>query len=399
MPKYPGDDTRGGEKGDGDNLVLLLREMKQAFGSKFGISLTIAPDYWYLRGFKPSAMQQYVDFMGFMSYDLHGPWDADVKTLGSIVRPHTDITEIEKGLTPLWFDGVDPAKVNMGLAFYGRSYKLENPACGSIGCKFRGNGTAGECTNTEGVLSNREIQRMIKEKGYKPYFNKTAMVKYFTYDRDSWIGYDDTETFEMKQAFANSRCLGGLMYWSVDFDANYGGKGLYNGYKSPESATVIPMAHTTVPPKATFTVDAGAGSDILKLPNGGNQNQPQGPAKCSKCSFFRLITSTCCGNGGSVGNPIMIPAGVPFPIDVPLPPGFVPNQDVRAASGERFAAGLPLHVEVSIQRGTKFPLGFLIPAGVVLREGEGDDEFDKSLIWIDPKSTASHILNSLLALC
>ncbi|KAH4252578.1 chitinase [Parastagonospora nodorum] len=99
--EYPAEPKRGGRKEDTDNLVLLMKEMHAAFAGRYGSSLTIAPDYWYLRGFKPAAMQDYVDFMGFMSYDLHGPWDQDVKTLGSIVRPQTDITEIDKNLKPL----------------------------------------------------------------------------------------------------------------------------------------------------------------------------------------------------------------------------------------------------------------------------------------------------------
>jgi hypothetical protein len=32
--------------------------------------------------------------------------------LHRLIRPQTDITEIDKGLTPLWFDGVDPAKIS-----------------------------------------------------------------------------------------------------------------------------------------------------------------------------------------------------------------------------------------------------------------------------------------------
>lgn len=80
--EYPGDAKRGGRKGDADNLVLLVKELRAAFGTRFGLSLTLAPDYWYLRGFKPKAMEPYVDFMGFMAYDLHGPWDTDVKALG-----------------------------------------------------------------------------------------------------------------------------------------------------------------------------------------------------------------------------------------------------------------------------------------------------------------------------
>lgn len=80
--EYPVDEDRGGRKDDADNLVLLVREMRAAFGSRYGLSLTLAPDFWYLRGFKPREMQPYVDFMGFMAYDLHGPWDTDVEALG-----------------------------------------------------------------------------------------------------------------------------------------------------------------------------------------------------------------------------------------------------------------------------------------------------------------------------
>lgn len=85
--EYPADEDRGGSSSDADNLVLLVQEMREAFGSRFGLSLTLAPDYWYLRGFKPSAMQPYVDFMGFMAYDLHGPWDTDVAALGKQLGP------------------------------------------------------------------------------------------------------------------------------------------------------------------------------------------------------------------------------------------------------------------------------------------------------------------------
>ena len=36
-----------------------------------------------------------------MAYDLHGPWDSDVMTLGSIVRGQADIQEIYNNTMPL----------------------------------------------------------------------------------------------------------------------------------------------------------------------------------------------------------------------------------------------------------------------------------------------------------
>ncbi|EUC46410.1 glycoside hydrolase family 18 protein [Bipolaris oryzae ATCC 44560] len=99
--EYPAEPKSGGRKEDTDNLVLLMKEMKEQFGRRYSGSFTLTPDYWYLRGFKPAEMQRYVDWTRFMSYGLHGSWGTDAKTLGSRVRPQTDITEIEKSLKPL----------------------------------------------------------------------------------------------------------------------------------------------------------------------------------------------------------------------------------------------------------------------------------------------------------
>jgi chitinase len=67
--EYPGEPKRGGRKlADTRNFSLLLKEMRAAYGDKYGISLTLAPDYWYLRWFDAKAMEPYVDFFGFMAY-------------------------------------------------------------------------------------------------------------------------------------------------------------------------------------------------------------------------------------------------------------------------------------------------------------------------------------------
>jgi chitinase len=66
--EYPVAPERGGHEDDTKNFVLLVQEMRAAFGTKYGISLTLAPDYWYLRYFDAKAMESSVDFFGFMAY-------------------------------------------------------------------------------------------------------------------------------------------------------------------------------------------------------------------------------------------------------------------------------------------------------------------------------------------
>lgn len=167
-----------------------------------------------------------------------------------------------------------------------------------------------------------------------------------------------------------------------DVDQNNG-----DSHTSPESATVIPLPHTTVPAKSTFTINVPAAADIVPLPYNGDQNIPKGPGqgRCSQCSFFRLITSTCCGTGASIGNPLVIPPGNPVPRDIELPAGFVPPQPFADQDGVVHPARKPLTSEAILPLGTVFLEPFVIPAGQPLRGGEDTTTGDGDLTWIDPK--------------
>lgn len=74
--EYPVDQKRGGSPDDMKNLVQLLADMRQhsGFGHNFGISVTLAPDLWYLQHYDAKGLLQNADFLGFMAYDLHGIW-------------------------------------------------------------------------------------------------------------------------------------------------------------------------------------------------------------------------------------------------------------------------------------------------------------------------------------
>ncbi|KAK8075259.1 glycoside hydrolase superfamily, partial [Apiospora hydei] len=233
--EYPVSEERGGSKADTDNFAKLLREMRVAYGTRYGISLTLAPDYWYLRYFDAKAMEPYVDFFGFMAYDLHGFWDSDVEALGSLVRGQADVREIYNGkqawgnvllfiagnTLPLWYAGLDPAKINFGLAWYGRGYTLQDPSCDQLECPFAGPNAPAECTNAEGVMSLTEIKQLIRQRNLTPRLNAESMMKELVWD-GQWLGYDDEETHALKRRFANNLCFGGTMAWSVDFNSGAG---------------------------------------------------------------------------------------------------------------------------------------------------------------------------------
>ncbi|KAF2705719.1 glycoside hydrolase family 18 protein [Pleomassaria siparia CBS 279.74] len=216
--EYPVAPQRGGDEGDSQNFVLLVKEMRAAFGTKYGISLPLAPDYWYLRHFDAKAMEGSVDFFGFMAYDLHGPWDKNQKTITPVVRGQSEIPEIASNTIPLWFAELDLSKINFGVALYGRGYTLADPSCNTLGCPFSGASKPGACSHSEGVMGLTEIKDLIKKKGLTPRYLPKEMMMEITWD-DQWIGYDNADTIARKKAWADDMCFGGSMAWSVDFNS------------------------------------------------------------------------------------------------------------------------------------------------------------------------------------
>ncbi|KAB2570582.1 Killer toxin subunits alpha/beta [Lasiodiplodia theobromae] len=223
--EYPGADDRGGKKEDKDNFPKMLSIIKSSFGRSprpLGISITLPTSYWYLRWFDLPELAKSVDWFNLMSYDLHGVWDRGTP-IGSYIWPHTNLTEVDEALDLFWRNDISPSIINLGLGFYGRTFKLETPLCSKPGCKFGGPAGRGLCTQEAGILSYREIREIIKEVSIYGgvTYDEEAAVNYFTYGRNqgnSWVSFDDKRSFQAKIDFANKRGLAGLFIWAIDQD-------------------------------------------------------------------------------------------------------------------------------------------------------------------------------------
>ncbi|OJJ42539.1 hypothetical protein ASPZODRAFT_147179 [Penicilliopsis zonata CBS 506.65] len=218
--EYPVADDRGGIPADFENYVLLLSRLRARLnnmGRPMGLSVTLPASYWYLRGFDIINLEPHVDWYNVMTYDIHGVWDSTIKSLGPSAHAHTNLTEINEALELLWRNNINPARVNLGLGFYGRSFTMSDPNCMAAGCPFKSGGHAGTCTGIPGILSAAEITKIIAD-GAKVTLDPVAAVQIVTWDQDQWVSWDDTKTLTMKLQYANKRCLGGLMVWAIDLD-------------------------------------------------------------------------------------------------------------------------------------------------------------------------------------
>ena len=190
-------------------------------GGRSGLTVTLPVSYWYLQNFDISSMVAWVDWFNVMSYDLHGLWDKDNKWLGPFLNSHTNLTEITEYLDLLWRNAIPPSMVNLGLAFYTRTFVASDPECMQPACLFDAVGSPGPCTNSAGTLSNAELTDMIRNAGVTPTLDKDAAVQIAAVGRN-WITYDDAESWALKVDFARSECLGGVMVWAISEDDTNG---------------------------------------------------------------------------------------------------------------------------------------------------------------------------------
>lgn len=147
--EYPVAVERGGHPEDKENYLLLVQEMRTAFGSSKLISIAAPASYWYLRHFLIGQMSIHLDFINLMTYDFHGVWNQN-NELGTILRSHTDINFITKALDLCARDSVAAGKIILGIGYYGRSYTLASSSCTTIEvCDFSGPGNAGNGFHTE----------------------------------------------------------------------------------------------------------------------------------------------------------------------------------------------------------------------------------------------------------
>jgi hypothetical protein len=223
--EWPGHADRGGYSGDGQNQVALMKELRERVGGGFGLGVVIPAHYDYLKNLDIKGLEASVDWLTILTYDLHGPWDANVPSLGSKIRPHMDLQEIGTALDPLWNSGIDSKKVNMGVANYGRGYTVADKSCMNYGCTYTGPSKQGSCSLQPGVLSICEINRIIGEKNLQPsVIPRGAETNEVTWD-DQWMSWDDSNTFGKKAELANDRCLGGTALWALDYSTCAGGGG------------------------------------------------------------------------------------------------------------------------------------------------------------------------------
>ena len=157
---------------DGANYLAFLKSLKSKLASGKSVSIAAPASYWYLKAFPISDIAAVIDYIVYMTYDLHGQWDYgnphsfDQCDSGTCLRSHVNLTETLTSLSMITKAGVPNNKVFVGEASYGRSFHMAKDGCSGPLCDFTGSRATsdaqpGRCTKTPGYLAYAEIVELI----------------------------------------------------------------------------------------------------------------------------------------------------------------------------------------------------------------------------------------------
>ncbi|KAK8054957.1 glycosyl hydrolase- family 18 [Apiospora rasikravindrae] len=198
------------------------------------MSFAAPASFWYLKQFPVKDMAKLVDYIVYMTYDLHalGQWDYGSKwaqdgcETGSCLRSHVNLTETMLTLAMITKSGEPTKQIAVGVSSYGRSFKMAQAGC-----------RAGECTNTPGYISNAEINIIVianTSTGVKSWYDSKTDSNYAVWGGTQWVAYMTEDVKASRKSRWQGLNFAGTIDWAVDLAEYTGDDGSADGACDPE---------------------------------------------------------------------------------------------------------------------------------------------------------------------
>ncbi|KAK4455203.1 hypothetical protein QBC34DRAFT_465261 [Podospora aff. communis PSN243] len=221
-----------GKQTDGADYLSFLRLLRRKLPSGASLSIAAPASFWYLKAFPIDRMAApgLLDYIVYMTYDLHGQWDYgkpnsfDSCPSGKCIRSHVNLTETRNMLTMIMKAGVPGNKIFVGEASYGRSFRMAKDGCWGEMCEFTGSSTVsdaapGRCTATGGYLGYAEVLEIIaRGDGAKVFYDERSSSDVMLYEGD-YIGYLTPDSKEKRRDDWKALNFAGSVDWAVDLQS------------------------------------------------------------------------------------------------------------------------------------------------------------------------------------
>lgn len=149
-------------------------------------------------------MDRYLSFWNLMTYDFAGEWSDSTGYHCNLYHKKDDDLCADDGVRYLIKKGVDPSKIVLGMANYGRSFTNT----GGYGHPFHG--VVKGSSDEEGIWNYNKLPFS----GVEEQYDSDAVIAY-CYDKKhkTFVSYDNPQSVLKKGEYVHCMKLGGGMWW------------------------------------------------------------------------------------------------------------------------------------------------------------------------------------------
>jgi len=198
--EYPGNS----DKSNLTRFVIDLNQALKAANSSRIVTMAVPAGAWSGQYYDFSAMMDYVEWFGCMTYDFHGTWTSHAGHNAPLYAPSNEFDgSAHEAIQYLKSRGLPGKKILMGIPFYGR--------------RFTTAGLYQSCTGGEGLNYSEIISKI--DNGWIYHWDSVAKVPYLTNtDNSQLITFDDTASVRNKCEYVLAQELSGVKIWHIGQD-------------------------------------------------------------------------------------------------------------------------------------------------------------------------------------
>ena len=220
--EYPGmiGDSNMYRPGDKQHYTLLFKDLRQGLDSlshtthmKYYVTTAVGGSQAYIDHTEMDKVQQYADYINVMSYDYADGSDPFSGHHTNLYSSSGDSNQYSahRSIQAFISAGVPPAKIVIGIAFYGKGWQMESTDNNGLYRKALKPARGGGFTYLKDSLVNKN--------GYKQYWDATAKASYlFNSEKKIFISYDDERSVKYKCKYVKYYHLAGAMFWEYNSD-------------------------------------------------------------------------------------------------------------------------------------------------------------------------------------
>ncbi|ODM94562.1 putative chitinase 2 [Orchesella cincta] len=250
--EYPAWSVTGGSPKDKNNLLLLLKELREAFGNNTFLALTVTGDRHVAEpAYNVGQIDKFVDQFNVRPMDFSGAWTKDQLAYHhAALRDKEGYRSVEDTIQFYLDGGAKPEKIVLGIPFYGRTFLLreEPPSTGDVmntsGLeKPISSGFSGNWLSDTLFAGYHEIcHNITKMPDWLTFVDNYCLVP-FARSGKHWISFDNPESVTSKVNFAIEKKLKGVLAWTIDTD-DFKGTACSGNGDSSETRVTYPLLRT-----------------------------------------------------------------------------------------------------------------------------------------------------------